>query len=168
MPNEYDCNTHSHCQLFTPTFQASNSMPPSNPALFSLTSKQKLIQIASGSDPPMMTPPNSIIQTPLLPHQKTGLAFLWDQEIPNGKSAHNLWATSPTGSTCNARHIITNKVVSSFESLSTNTPLGGMLADDMGLGKTIQAIALLGTSTKRLITNPQHSTPTLLNYQLEI
>ncbi|MBW0581698.1 hypothetical protein O181_121413 [Austropuccinia psidii MF-1] len=34
MPKEYDCNTHSQCQLFTPTFLASNSMPPSYPALF--------------------------------------------------------------------------------------------------------------------------------------
>ncbi|MBW0552304.1 hypothetical protein O181_092019 [Austropuccinia psidii MF-1] len=81
-------------------------------------------------------PPHSIIQTPLLPHQKTILAFLWDQEIPNGQSARNLWATTPPGSTFDARHIITNKVVSSFESLLTNIPLGGLLADDMGLGKT--------------------------------
>ncbi|MBW0530258.1 hypothetical protein O181_069973 [Austropuccinia psidii MF-1] len=117
-----------------------------------------------------------MIQTPLLPHQKTGLAFLWDQEIPNGQSAHNLWATSPPGSTFNARHMITNKVVSSFESLSTNTPLGGLLADDMGLGKTIQAIALIGTSKERLIENPHHSTPTMIifppclitNWQSEI
>ncbi|MBW0479364.1 hypothetical protein O181_019079 [Austropuccinia psidii MF-1] len=161
MPKEYDCNTHSQCQLFTPTFPASNSIPPSYPALFSLTPKQKLIQLPSGSDLPM-------IQTPLLPHQKTGLAFLWDQEIPNGKSSHNLWATSPTGSTFNARHRITNKVVSSFKSLFTNTPLGGLLADDMGLGKTIQAIALIGTSKEQLITNPQCSMPTLLNHQLAI
>ncbi|MBW0480185.1 hypothetical protein O181_019900 [Austropuccinia psidii MF-1] len=116
----------------------------------------------------MMTPPNSIIQTALLPHQKNGLAFLWDREIPNLQSAHNLWATSPPGSTFNGRHIITNKVVSSFKSLSTNAPLGGLLADDMGLGKTIQAISLIGTSKKQLIKNPQHSTPTLLNYQLAI
>ncbi|MBW0537033.1 hypothetical protein O181_076748 [Austropuccinia psidii MF-1] len=113
-------------------------------------------------------PPHSIIQTPLLPHQKTGLAFFWDREIPNGKSACNLWATSPPGSTFNARHIIPNKVVSSFESLSTNTLLGGLLADDMGLSKTIQAISLIGTSKERLITNAQCSTPTSLNYQLAI
>ncbi|MBW0555170.1 hypothetical protein O181_094885 [Austropuccinia psidii MF-1] len=137
-------------------------MPPSYPALFSLTLKQKLIQLPSGSDLPMMAPSHSIIQTPLLPHQKTGLAFIWDQEIPNGQSARNLWATSPPGSTFNARHIITNKVISSFESLSTNTHLGGLLADDMGLGKTIQAIALIGTSKERLITNPQLSTPTII------
>ncbi|MBW0520782.1 hypothetical protein O181_060497 [Austropuccinia psidii MF-1] len=123
MPKEYDCNTHSQCQLFTPTFADSNSMPPSYPALFSLTSKQKMIQLPSGSDLPMMTLPHSIIQTPLLPHQKTGLAFLWNREIPNGQSACNLQATSPAGSTINSRHIFTNKVVSSFESLLNNTPL---------------------------------------------
>ncbi|MBW0582985.1 hypothetical protein O181_122700 [Austropuccinia psidii MF-1] len=50
-------------------------------------------------------PPHAIIQTPLLSHQKTGLAFLWDREIPNGQSARNLWATLPPGSTFNARHI---------------------------------------------------------------
>ncbi|MBW0504534.1 hypothetical protein O181_044249 [Austropuccinia psidii MF-1] len=70
IPKEYDCNTNSQCQLFTPRFPTSSSMPPSYPALFSLTSKQKLIQLPSGSELPM-------IQTPL-PHQKTGLAFLWD------------------------------------------------------------------------------------------
>ncbi|MBW0499361.1 hypothetical protein O181_039076 [Austropuccinia psidii MF-1] len=114
IPKEYDCNTHSQCQLFTPTFPASNSMAPSYPALFSLTSKQKLIQLASGSDLPMMTLPHSIIQTALLLHQKTILAFLWDCQIPNGQSTCNLWATSPPGSTFNARHMFTNKAVSSF------------------------------------------------------
>ncbi|MBW0484410.1 hypothetical protein O181_024125 [Austropuccinia psidii MF-1] len=109
-----------------------------------------------------------MINTPLLPHQTTGLAFLWDQEITNGQSACNFWATSPSGSTSNARHIITNKVISSFELLLTNTPLGGLFVDDMGLGKTIQDISLIGTSKERLITNPHHFTPTLLNNQLAI
>ncbi|MBW0494825.1 hypothetical protein O181_034540 [Austropuccinia psidii MF-1] len=66
MPKEYDCNTHSQCQPFTAAFLASNSMPPSYAALFSLTSKQKLIQLASGSDLSLMTPPYSIIQTSLI------------------------------------------------------------------------------------------------------
>ncbi|MBW0564703.1 hypothetical protein O181_104418 [Austropuccinia psidii MF-1] len=143
-------------------------MPPSYPSLFSLPSKKNLIQLPSGADLLMITLPHSIVQPPLLPHQKTGLAFLWDREIPNGQAACNLWATSPSGSTFNSRHIVTDQVVSSFESLLTNTPLGGLLTDDMGLGKTIQAIALIGTFKERLITNPQHSTPTSLNYQLAI
>ncbi|MBW0569432.1 hypothetical protein O181_109147 [Austropuccinia psidii MF-1] len=176
MPKEYDCNTHRQCQVVTPTFLASKSTTASYCAVSSLTSKQKLIQLTSGSDLPMITPPHSIVQTPLLPHQKTGLAFLWDQEIPNGQSARNLWATSPPGSTFNARHIITNKVVSIFEALSTNTPLGGLLADDMVLGKIIQAISLIGTSKERLIANPHRSTPTMIifppclitNWQSEI
>ncbi|MBW0552106.1 hypothetical protein O181_091821 [Austropuccinia psidii MF-1] len=174
MPNKYDCNTHSQCQVFTPTFPASNLMPDSYSTVLSLTSKQKLLKLPIGSDLPMMSSPHSIIQTPLLPHQNTGLAFLWDQEIPNGQSARKLWATSPPGSTFNARHIITNKVVSSFESLLTNTPLGGLLTDDMGLGKTIQAIALIGTSKERMIANPpllhahHDHLPPLLNYQLAI
>ncbi|MBW0470431.1 hypothetical protein O181_010146 [Austropuccinia psidii MF-1] len=103
-----------------------------------------------------------MIQTPLLLHQKSGIAFLSDQKIPNGQSTHNLWANSCPGSTFNSRHIITNKVVGSFEFLLTNTPLGGLLVDDMGLGKTIQAIALIVTSKEWLITNPQHSTPTII------
>ncbi|MBW0487085.1 hypothetical protein O181_026800 [Austropuccinia psidii MF-1] len=86
-----------------------------------------------------------MIQIPLLPHQKTGLPFHWDQEIPNGQSAHNLCATLPPGSTFHARKIITTKMVSSFESLSANTPLGRLLSNDMGLSKIIQAIALIGT-----------------------
>ncbi|MBW0460310.1 hypothetical protein O181_000025 [Austropuccinia psidii MF-1] len=116
----------------------------------------------------MITPPHSIIKTPLLPHQRTGLAFLWDQEILNGQSACNLWATSPPGSPFNSRHIITNKVISSFRSLLTYTPFGGLLLDDIGLGKTIQAIALIGTSKEQLITNTHCSMPTLLNHQLAI
>ncbi|MBW0520563.1 hypothetical protein O181_060278 [Austropuccinia psidii MF-1] len=175
MPKEYECNTHSQCHCFTTTFPASNSTPASYPAVSSLISKQKLIQLPSGSDLPMMTPPDSMIQTPLLPHQKTGLAFLWNREIPNGQLARNRLATSPPGSTFNARHIITNKVVRSFELLLTNTPLGGLLADDMGLGKTIQAIALIGTSKEGLIAT-HCSTPTMIicpprlitNWQSEI
>ncbi|MBW0526056.1 hypothetical protein O181_065771 [Austropuccinia psidii MF-1] len=67
MPKEYDCNSHRRCQIFTPT----TPTPPSYPAIFSLSSKQKLIQLPSGSDLPM-------INTPLLAHQKSRLAFLWD------------------------------------------------------------------------------------------
>ncbi|MBW0489276.1 hypothetical protein O181_028991 [Austropuccinia psidii MF-1] len=109
-----------------------------------------------------------MLKTPLLHPQQTRVAFLRELEIPNGQSAGNLWATSPPGSTFSSRHIITNKVVRSFEFLLTNNPLGGPLADDMGLGKTIQAIALICTSKEWLFTNPQHSTPTLLNHQLAI
>ncbi|MBW0549511.1 hypothetical protein O181_089226 [Austropuccinia psidii MF-1] len=111
----------------------------------------------------MMTSPHSIINTPRLPHQKSKLAFLWDQEIPNGQSSCNLWATAPTGSTLNSSNIITRKVISSFESLLSNTPLGGLLEDDMRLGKTIQAISLIGTSKEWLITKAH-----LFNHQLEM
>ncbi|MBW0480518.1 hypothetical protein O181_020233 [Austropuccinia psidii MF-1] len=41
IPKEYDCNTHSQCQCFTPTFPPPDFMTPSYPAFFSLTSKQK-------------------------------------------------------------------------------------------------------------------------------
>ncbi|MBW0515929.1 hypothetical protein O181_055644 [Austropuccinia psidii MF-1] len=54
------------------------------------------------------------------------------------------------------------KVVSPFKCLFPNTPLGGLLADYMGLVKTIQAISLIGTSKEWLITNLQHSTPTII------
>ncbi|MBW0500895.1 hypothetical protein O181_040610 [Austropuccinia psidii MF-1] len=111
MPNKYDCHSHSQCQLFTPTTPTSILTTPLYPAVFSLSSKKKLIQLPSGSDLPMKTLPHSIIKTPLLPHQKTGLAFVWDLEIPNGQSARNLWATSPPGSPFNARHIITNQEI---------------------------------------------------------
>ncbi|MBW0565728.1 hypothetical protein O181_105443 [Austropuccinia psidii MF-1] len=87
-----------------------------------------------------MTPPHSIIQTPLLPHQQTSLAFLWNKGISNGQFARNLWATSPPGSTINARHIIPDKV----------------------------SIALIGTFKEQLITSSQCSMPTLLHHQLEI
>ncbi|MBW0522702.1 hypothetical protein O181_062417 [Austropuccinia psidii MF-1] len=145
MPNKYDCHSQRQCQIFTPTTPTSILTTPLYPAVFSLSSEQKLIQLPSESD--------LVIMTPLLPHQKTGLAFLWDQEIPNGQFTHNLWATLPPESSFNSRHIITNKVISSFKSLSTNTPLGGLLPDDMGLSKTIQAIELIGTSKEQLVTN---------------
>ncbi|MBW0542804.1 hypothetical protein O181_082519 [Austropuccinia psidii MF-1] len=78
IPKEYDGHSHIQFQLFTPTTTNSISTTPLYPAVFSLSSKQKLVQFPSGSDLPMMTPPHSIIKTPLLPHQKNGLAFLWD------------------------------------------------------------------------------------------
>ncbi|MBW0480669.1 hypothetical protein O181_020384 [Austropuccinia psidii MF-1] len=87
--------------------------------------------------------------------------------MPNRQSACSLWATSPTGSTFNSRNIITKKVFSSLKFLFVNSPPGGLLVDDMGLSKTLKAISLIGTSKKWLITNPQHSTPTALNHQLE-
>ncbi|MBW0483062.1 hypothetical protein O181_022777 [Austropuccinia psidii MF-1] len=123
MPKEYDLNSHSQCQIFTPTTPTPNLTPPSHPT---------------------------------------------DQEIPNGQSSHTLWATTPPGSTFKARKIITNKVVSSSQSLLTNTPLGGLPADDIGLGKTIQAIALIGTSKERIITTLHCSMPTTVNHQLAI
>ncbi|MBW0539912.1 hypothetical protein O181_079627 [Austropuccinia psidii MF-1] len=63
-------------------------------------------------------------------------------------------------------------MVSSFESVLANTPLGGLHADDMGLGKTIQAIALIVTSKEWLIYTPtlhtyHYNLPTCLNNQLE-
>ncbi|MBW0504916.1 hypothetical protein O181_044631 [Austropuccinia psidii MF-1] len=64
MPKEYDYNTHSQCQIFTLTFLSSNSMPPSYPALFSLSSKQKLKQLPSGSGLPMMTVPIPLFKLP--------------------------------------------------------------------------------------------------------
>ncbi|MBW0550385.1 hypothetical protein O181_090100 [Austropuccinia psidii MF-1] len=64
MPKEYDCNTHSQCEVFTPTLPASNSMPASYPAVLSLNSKQKLIKLPSRSDLFMMSLPHSIIKTP--------------------------------------------------------------------------------------------------------
>ncbi|MBW0511156.1 hypothetical protein O181_050871 [Austropuccinia psidii MF-1] len=140
MPKEYDRNTLSQCQAFTPTFPTSNLMPASYPSVSSLTSKKKLIQLPSESELPMITLPQSITQTPLLPHQKTGLAFSGIKKSP--------MANQP--------------VVSSFESLSTNTSLGGLFADYMGLGKAIQAIALIGTSKEQLIANPHCSMPTMI------
>ncbi|MBW0487296.1 hypothetical protein O181_027011 [Austropuccinia psidii MF-1] len=64
MPNKCDCHSHSQCQLFTPTNPTSISTTPLYPAVFSLSSKQKMIQLPSGSDLPMMTLPHSIIKTP--------------------------------------------------------------------------------------------------------
>ncbi|MBW0485476.1 hypothetical protein O181_025191 [Austropuccinia psidii MF-1] len=64
MPNKYDCHYHSQFQLFTPTTPTSTLATPLYPAVFSLSSKKKLIQLPSGSDLPMMTLPHSTIKTP--------------------------------------------------------------------------------------------------------
>ncbi|MBW0472555.1 hypothetical protein O181_012270 [Austropuccinia psidii MF-1] len=61
---EYDSSSHSQCELFTPTFSASNFTPPFYPAVFSLSSKQKLIQLSSGSDLPKIKNPSSLIKKP--------------------------------------------------------------------------------------------------------
>ncbi|MBW0484601.1 hypothetical protein O181_024316 [Austropuccinia psidii MF-1] len=114
---EYDYHSHIQCQLFTPTTSTSILTTPLYPDVFSLSFNQKMIQLPSGSEIPMMNLPHSMIQTPLLPHHKTRLALLWDQDILIGQSARNLWATSPPGSNFNSSHIMSNKVVSSFKSL---------------------------------------------------
>ncbi|MBW0480839.1 hypothetical protein O181_020554 [Austropuccinia psidii MF-1] len=144
IPREYYGCSHRKCQSFTAISPASNFI--SSCIVFVIQEKTDKIThwIRPFHD-----------QSPLLPHQKTGLALLWDQEIPNGKSAHNLWATSSPGSTFNARNIVIKKVVSSFESLSANTPLGELLVDDMGLGKTMQAIALTSSFKEWIIANPK-------------
>ncbi|MBW0479472.1 hypothetical protein O181_019187 [Austropuccinia psidii MF-1] len=64
MPNEYECHSHSQCQLFTPTNPTSISTTPFYQAVFSLSSNEKLIQLPSGSDLSMMTLPHSINMTP--------------------------------------------------------------------------------------------------------
>ncbi|MBW0508543.1 hypothetical protein O181_048258 [Austropuccinia psidii MF-1] len=78
MPNKYDCHSHCQCQLFNPTTPTSILTTPSYPVVFSLSSQQKLIQLPSGSDLPMMTHPHSIIKTPSSLIKKIRLAFLWD------------------------------------------------------------------------------------------
>ncbi|MBW0486041.1 hypothetical protein O181_025756 [Austropuccinia psidii MF-1] len=48
IPKEYDCHSHSQRQLFTPTTSTSILTTPLYPAVFSLSFKQKLIQLPSG------------------------------------------------------------------------------------------------------------------------
>ncbi|MBW0577210.1 hypothetical protein O181_116925 [Austropuccinia psidii MF-1] len=62
MPKEYDCDSHSQCQLFTLTTPTSILTQPLYPAVFSLSSKQELIQLPSGSDLPMINTPSSLIK----------------------------------------------------------------------------------------------------------
>ncbi|MBW0530829.1 hypothetical protein O181_070544 [Austropuccinia psidii MF-1] len=150
IPKEYDCNTHSQFQLFTPTFLTSNLTPASYPAVSSFISKQKLIQLPSESNLPRMNPPFHYSNPPP-PSSENQTSFSLGSRNPQ-------WPIIP-----------------SFESLSTNTPLGGLLADDIGLGKTIQAIASIGTSKEQLIAT-HCSTPTIIicppflitNWQSEI
>ncbi|MBW0505094.1 hypothetical protein O181_044809 [Austropuccinia psidii MF-1] len=75
MPNEYDCNTHSQCKLVTSATPTSNLTPPSYPAVFSLPSKKKVIQLPVGSD-------LSMINTSLLPHQKLDYLFSGIKKYP--------------------------------------------------------------------------------------
>ncbi|MBW0519171.1 hypothetical protein O181_058886 [Austropuccinia psidii MF-1] len=43
MPNQYDCHSHSQCKLFTPTTPTSILTTALYPAVFSLSSKKKLM-----------------------------------------------------------------------------------------------------------------------------
>ncbi|MBW0529908.1 hypothetical protein O181_069623 [Austropuccinia psidii MF-1] len=62
IPKEYDCDSHSQFQIFTPTTPTSILTPPLYPAVFSLSSKKKLIPLPSGSDLPMINTPSSLIK----------------------------------------------------------------------------------------------------------
>ncbi|MBW0473528.1 hypothetical protein O181_013243 [Austropuccinia psidii MF-1] len=77
IPKEYDFNSHSECQLFTPASPTSNLTQPLYPAVFSMSSKKKLIQLPSGSD-------LTIVKSLLLPDEKIGLAFLWIKKSQMG------------------------------------------------------------------------------------
>ncbi|MBW0467232.1 hypothetical protein O181_006947 [Austropuccinia psidii MF-1] len=135
IPKEYYCNTHIQCQLLTAKFPASNLTPTSYPSLFSFASKQKLIQLPSRSDLPMMTLPHPMIQSHSSLIEKLEYLFSGIEKFPMDSPPVNFGPPHLPDTL-----LITNKVVSPFESLLTNTPLGGMLTDDMGLGKNIQVL----------------------------
>lgn len=89
--------------------------------------------------------PSTIIRTPLYPHQKQALYFLWDKEQDwSGEEADNrtdsLWQPKLRD---NGRkyyvHVITGEE-------AANKPAscrGGILADEMGLGKTLSILSLV-------------------------
>ncbi|MBW0556717.1 hypothetical protein O181_096432 [Austropuccinia psidii MF-1] len=62
VPQEYDGNSHSQCKLFNSTYPASSLTPYSYPVVFSLSSKQKPIQLPSGSELSMIKTPSSLIK----------------------------------------------------------------------------------------------------------
>ncbi|MBW0498335.1 hypothetical protein O181_038050 [Austropuccinia psidii MF-1] len=64
IPKQYEYISHSQIQLFTPTSPTSILTPPFYTAVFSLSSKQKLIQLPNGSDLPMINTPSSLIKKP--------------------------------------------------------------------------------------------------------
>ncbi|MBW0467342.1 hypothetical protein O181_007057 [Austropuccinia psidii MF-1] len=52
IPNEYDCHSHSQCQLFTPTTPTSILTTPSYPAVFSFVFQAKTDTITQWIRPP--------------------------------------------------------------------------------------------------------------------
>lgn len=86
-----------------------------------------------------------IIKTPLLDHQKKGLAFLVDHERSNidvdaESSKHSLWKYQPDGrGRPSWYHVITGHETNE----KPQGIQGGILADVMGLGKTLSILSLI-------------------------
>ncbi|MBW0525805.1 hypothetical protein O181_065520 [Austropuccinia psidii MF-1] len=88
IPKEYDCNTHSQCQHFGPTFPPSDLMPPSYPAFFSLTSKQKTDTITQWIRPSHDGPAPFHYSNPPPPSSKNQTSFSMG-------STNTQWTTCP-------------------------------------------------------------------------
>ncbi|KIV77394.1 hypothetical protein PV11_09191 [Exophiala sideris] len=99
-------------------------------------------------------PPDSIVQTPLLPHQKQALTFMLQHEQPRtfGKEESensSLWRCKTTKTGGTVYHEVVSGITLKDE---PDQVLGGLLADVMGLGKTLEALSLVGSTSEESVT----------------
>lgn len=100
--------------------------------------------IANDNKLPELEANTSIIRTPLLSHQKKGLAFLVDHERSNleveAESKHSLWKLqNDARGRPSWYHVITGHETNE----KPQGIRGGILADVMGLGKTLSILSLI-------------------------
>lgn len=102
-------------------------------------------------------PPDSIITTTLLRHQKQALTFMLQHEQPRtfGKEESensSLWRRKTTKSGGAVYHEVVSGITLKDE---PDQVLGGLLADVMGLGKTLEALSLVGSTLEESVSFSQ-------------
>ncbi|KAI0848090.1 SNF2 family N-terminal domain-containing protein [Daldinia vernicosa] len=94
--------------------------------------------------------PDPRVQTELLKHQKQGLGFMMNKELPrqfgsDGKAVGSFWQIRLGN---NGQKTYYNVITGSAQREAPPETLGGILADMMGLGKTLSILSLVASSLK--------------------
>lgn len=94
--------------------------------------------------------PDPRVQTELLKHQKQGLGFMMNKELPrqfdsDGKAIGSFWQIRLGN---NGQKTYYNVITGNSQREAPPETLGGILADMMGLGKTLSILSLVASSLK--------------------